>query len=368
MEVAQEPQTFVGLVIEVMSSFNQGVPTVSHVISTANCLVFGNTSSGNALSVQQLGAGNVASFSNASGGSNVFVMNNLGRVGVGTTNPTTVLQVLGTAAIGGQSYTGTPVLYVSNATTTSNASIGFQTGGGSMFHATAYYNGSASWMGLGGNGSTAPTQGIVNITAGGNVGIGTASPAQQLDVYAAAGGYGYIGNSGGSLFMNCATGNSLIFGVNGVSRVYMVSGSLTATTDNTMDLGGGTGQRWKAVYAVNGTIQTSDARYKDSVPLEYGLNEVLQANTILYSWKTQADLPDTDPEKNFKYFGVCADELVSIMPELCYNENPDVAVQINYAELVPVCINAIKELSAQNKTLEERLAALEGTIGSRLGA
>lgn len=375
-----------------------------------------------------------------------------GSVGIGTASPTTNLQVLGTAAVGGQSYTGSPSLYVSNVTTTSNASIGLQTGGGSMFHATAY----SSWMGLGGNGATAPTQGVINITNGGNVGIGTtnpsdslvvapaqgsnrllninnqynsggsqstalihsdqsfsvgttaytgavlsvtsypngvannngynlkvgtsdgsegtynvqfcvktqgnvgigtASPQQQLDLYASSGGYGYIGNSGGSLFMNCATGNSIILGVNGVSKVYMVGNSLTATTDNTMTLGGGTGQRWVAVYAVNGTIQTSDSKYKDSVPLTYGLNEILQANTILYSWKTQASLPDTDPEKNFKYFGVCADELVDIMPELCYNENPDVAVQINYAELVPVCMNAIKELSAKVAALEQRLAA-----------
>jgi hypothetical protein len=79
----------------------------------------------------------------------------------------------------------------------------------------------------------------------------------------------------------------------------------------------------------------------------------------MYSWKTQASLPDTDPEKNFKYFGVCADELVSVMPELCYAENPDVPIQINYSELIPVCMNAIKELSAENAQLKARLESLE---------
>lgn len=341
-----------------MSTFNQGVSSVPVILNSSNVLVFGNTSSGNALSVQQLGAGSVFATSNASGTVGLFV-NPRSNVGVGTTNPQQYFHV-SSGTIGG-------VPTSAGAGSDSNVMIRYTWNSIVLDHGCT--NSGTVWMQVRqpttSLGTTFP---LALNPIGGNVGIGTTSPGQQLDVFAAAGGYGYIGNSGGSLFMNCATGNSIIMAVNGVSRAYMVNGSFTATTDNTMDLGGGTGQRWKAVYAVNGTIQTSDARYKDSTILQYGLNEVLQANTILYSWKTQADLPDTDPEKNFKYFGVCADELVSIMPELCYNENPDVAVQINYAELVPVCINAIKELSAQNKTLEERLAALEGTIGSRLGA
>jgi hypothetical protein len=48
-------------------SFNQSAPTVPTVLNTSNCFVFGNTASGNALSVQQLGSGPVASFSNAAG-------------------------------------------------------------------------------------------------------------------------------------------------------------------------------------------------------------------------------------------------------------------------------------------------------------
>jgi hypothetical protein len=54
--------------------------------------VFGNTAS-TALSVQQLGTGNVFRFSNAAGLSNVMVMNNLGYVGIGETNPASKLQI-----------------------------------------------------------------------------------------------------------------------------------------------------------------------------------------------------------------------------------------------------------------------------------
>ena len=74
-------------------SFSQGNPAVSHVISTANCLVFGNTSSGNALSVQQLGAGNVATFQTTTGATALFI-NPAGRVGVGTAAPLAPLHTL----------------------------------------------------------------------------------------------------------------------------------------------------------------------------------------------------------------------------------------------------------------------------------
>ena len=78
-----------------MSTFNQGVPSVPTVLNTSNCFIYSNSASGNALSVQQLGAGNVVAFSNASGGSNVLVMNNLGQVGIGTAGPSYTLDVVG---------------------------------------------------------------------------------------------------------------------------------------------------------------------------------------------------------------------------------------------------------------------------------
>jgi len=237
-------------------SFAQGVPSVNTLINSSNTQVFGNTSTGTALSVQQLGSGAVMNVATSTGTSALFVTS-AGNVGVGVTTPVTpitaysssgggnkisfgsgdtygilgndnptnrvylqcyaggsgtgigtapynlllnpyggtvgiatnasfagnsALQVYGNVAIGIQTYTGSPSLYVSNVTTTSNGSIGLQTGGGSMFHLTAYYSGGNSWMGLGGNGATAPTQGVINITNGGNVGIGTTSPSYTLDV------------------------------------------------------------------------------------------------------------------------------------------------------------------------------------------
>ena len=80
-----------------MSTFNQGSPGVPTVFSTSNCIVYGNTSSGTALTIQQLGAGNVLVLSNTSGPQ--MVMTSTGNVGIGTNLPNASLQVSGTANI-----------------------------------------------------------------------------------------------------------------------------------------------------------------------------------------------------------------------------------------------------------------------------
>jgi len=274
----------------------------------------------------------------------------IGSVGIGITNPANTLHVSGgrtrfvagseTYALGVGYSEASAGLYYIGATNSATPDMVFSQVGGSE---------------------------RMRITNAGNVGIGTASPGVALDVYGTNTGNSFlnaqaIGNSGGSLFFNSNSANGHSFFVQGVGKFYVNTNAMSPWTDNNISLGS-SGGRYTAVWAVNGAIQTSDSRFKDSTPLNYGLGEILQANTILYSWKTQASLPDDNPEKNFKYFGVCADELAEIMPELCYNEDANVAVQINYSELVPVCINAIKELSAQNQALEARLAALEARLG-----
>jgi hypothetical protein len=82
------------------------------------------------------------------------------------------------------------------------------------------------------------------------------------------------------------------------------------------------------------------------------MNEILQMRTIKYKWKSQADLPEDDPAKNFEYYGFCADELAPLFPELVYNEDTSVPVQMNYSELLPVVVNALKEEHASAVTLK----------------
>jgi hypothetical protein len=129
---------------------------------------------------------------------------------------------------------------------------------------------------------------------------------------------------------------------------------------------GASANRWLAVYATNGTIQTSDSAQKDHVPLLYGMTEILQINTIKYKWKSQADLPDSDPAKNFEYYGFCANELKLLLPELVYDEDASLPVQMNYSELLPVVVNALKEEHATVVALQTALATTQSQLNSLL--
>jgi hypothetical protein len=147
-------------------SFNQSAPTVPTVLNTSNCFVFGNTASGNALSVQQLGAGNCMSVSNANGTVGLFV-SSLGRVGVGTTSPGYVLDVLGSARVN---------------VGTSNVLIGSGQGlgqGALYILPTSSISGTSWKIGCGLQGSYSNA---ISFDSGTNVGIGTTSPNGPLEV------------------------------------------------------------------------------------------------------------------------------------------------------------------------------------------
>jgi hypothetical protein len=261
--------------------------------------------------------------------------------------------------------------------------------------ATQYNSFYLSYMHVGG-GSTYNYLGInpysngvlgVNIAASGNVGIGITNPDAILHISGTTGHQFIIGHSSNpakyqSLISTDNAGNCYIDGINqGVgwksvfigtagtgdttSTLVAFGAFLYPTRDNLLSIGNAT-NRWTVVYAVNGTIQTSDSSQKDSQPLVYGLNEIMQMRTILYKWKSQANLPDDDPSKNYKYYGFCADELSPVFPELVYDEDKSVPIQMNYSEIMPVMVNAIKELNTINQQHTTEIATLKEQMATVL--
>ena len=140
---------------------------------------------------------------------------------------------------------------------------------------------------------------------------------------------------------------------------YSLPGYLVPTS-NTYGLGSAS-QQWLSVYATMGAIQTSDSTVKETVPLSYGLNDLLNVDTVKFKWKSQAELSDDDPEKVYEYYGVCADQL---FPELIYNRQRP--FQINYSELIPVCINAIKDLNCNLETQNAALCAQNAALDAKV--
>jgi hypothetical protein len=460
-------------------AFNQGAPTVPTLINSSNVFIFGNTSSGNALSVQQLGAGNVVSFSNASGGSNVFVMNNLGYVGIGTTNPQSKLHVedqdnssvriyqysaldgpvlrcyraLGTQAIPTAVTTNSVLGAIRGFGYTSSSTYSIGSAQINMYAAESYTSSAqGSYITL----STTATGGNtlaerMRITSGGLVGIGTTSPASTLDLAGGTLTSRYITSPGGNYLtiQNGAGGSaiSLLGTTTAITggAVYMTGGNVGIGTDapaaklgvvvsgsatvsgpswdaswftvgtagnsiaNAVGLGWSTGGNngilacvqptvgWRNMaytaavhdFYIAGTFVTSirnamtggattisvdasgyiqrgavsDQRLKSNIMTmtDFGLATITGLRPVTYE-ATPESLPRIGAGT---HVGLVAQEVQTVFPyAVSADQNEQKTLTIDYIKLVPVMINAFKELSAENTALKTQLTAMDARLAS----
>lgn len=118
----------------------------------------------------------------------------------------------------------------------------------------------------------------------------------------------------------------------------------------------------------SGTVvgtQTSDERLKNvGENVAYGLSEVLQLQPKQYAFKAE---PDTNK------LGFIAQEVQSIIPEAVFDtkeeleghqEGDSTKLGMEYVQLIPVLVNAIKEQQAMIETLETVNAEQATTIAS----
>jgi hypothetical protein len=269
---------------------------------------------------------NIQTWNGSTVGANpaLFIANN-GNVGIGTSSLSAGLQVVGGAKVNGN-ITGTGAAQ----------NVAFEVNGPSTGSDGAWIAGS-----FGGTSTANPRVVIGTISSKATIGAHSGALNAWADLYLNQSVYV---NAGGNMYNN---------------NIYPLS-------DNGPTLGT-TGLRWSAVWAANGTIQTSDSNDKNFINLPYGIDDLVKVTPIMYSWKSQESLPDDDPTKNYKYYGVLANELDKIFPELVYNEQEP--YQLNYSELVPVCIQAIKDLKAKCEAQDqiiETLSAKINDIESRL--
>ena len=280
---------------------------------------------------------------------------NGGNVGIGTTSPRCTLDVVGSGTTAGifanRFYLATP---------------------GDNTDSSGALNDGGPWYGLGYSVDTGLTSyvqlasfyglalkvGSGNIVMyGGNVGIGTTNPGPMLDIWAT-----------GTTFQNSG---SLRFYRSDAATSWKFSGP---DTGNTLYLQNAAGT---GVYITNGATSwtgTSDSRLKNIIaPISNALSKVDLLNPVMYSWKND--------ETNEPHPGLIAQDVLEVQPEVVSTDK-DGMYGVRYTELVPLAFAAIKEISAENtalkqlletaaarlESMEQRLAALEGTIGSRVGA
>jgi hypothetical protein len=105
--------------------------------------------------------------------------------------------------------------------------------------------------------------------------------------------------------------------MDGQAEVF-INNDFNPLTTGGADLGS-TSKRWGTLYAVNGTIQTSDLSLKENVrELNYGLNEILKLETITYKWKkSKQDNAKARAKKtmNQTKIGFSAQNLLEVLPE-----------------------------------------------------
>jgi hypothetical protein len=224
----------------------------------------------------------------------------------------------------------------------------------------------------------------VAIKDSGNVGIGTLAPGAKLhiaggtDAELASGGFLVIGsvtganlaldgneimarNNGGEspLHLQADGGDLLIHDHDAASRVVVKdSGNVGIGVSNP-----------SYPLDVNGWIRadevwtSSDAQWKKNVkPLQSVLEKVAQLRGVEFEWKTgETEGRRFEPGKQI---GVVAQEVEKVFPEMVMTA-PDGTKSVAYMSAIPVLIEAIKELKAENEALERRVGVLEQAIGKQ---
>lgn len=130
--------------------------------------------------------------------------------------------------------------------------------------------------------------------------------------------------------------------------------------------------RWSAVWATNGTIQTSDERDKQNIkPLEYGINTVMSLKPVSYQWKN-----DKSRIGSGTNLGFIAQELEKVIPDAVVHstasaqdiENAAKAGRgiieadsygVKYSEIIPVLVKAIQDQQALIEQLQSQVNLLK---------
>jgi hypothetical protein len=151
---------------------------------------------------------------------------------------------------------------------------------------------------------------------------------------------------------------------------------LLPAADNAVTLGA-SGIRWSAVWAANGTIQTSDERSKTSIAdTSFGLTFINGLRPVCYKYKIgkRVATPTEDGVEEVPlpgvrvHHGFIAQDVKKLIDEhdndfggwlLTDLDDPDSEQALRYDQFIAPLVKAVQELSAKVSMLENRLENLE---------
>lgn len=174
----------------------------------------------------------------------------------------------------------------------------------------------------------------------------------------------------GSNYIYMYTNNVMSFYVNNATRcVINTVGNFVPGADNSQSIGSSSPYRWSAIWAANGTIQTSDSREKtDIADTDLGLDFVMALRPVKFRWivggnaVTPAEIPGDEPTVTpipgaRTHYGLLAQEVKTVLGERDFGgwvEDAETGQQaLRYDQFINPLIKAVQELT-------DRVAALEG--------
>ena len=221
------------------------------------------------------------------------------------------------------------------------------------------------------NGTTAVCSQIFDDAT--NVGIGTTTPGAKLDVVGTGGstvdfrvnGRMRSNNDNGGLWV----ASDRFFGGHTTDKAGIYNnGAWRLTVQSDGNVGIGTNSPSYHLHVVgrlktDGIDETSDKRFKKNIAsLENPLELIAKIRGVKYEWR-QDEFPQRKWEDGFQ-IGVIAQEVEAVIPEVVSTDNEGYKA-VNYSHLVPVLIEAIKELKLQVENSTTQINELKAENGSQ---
>jgi len=172
----------------------------------------------------------------------------------------------------------------------------------------------------------------------------------------------YLYSSGADFYLgNGSTNKDLIFFTNnGAMSTVSANGTKRMTIKGTGEVIIGSGNAIGSnLLTVGGDISASafnvnsDRRLKTNIhKMNYGLKEIMNLEPVSWNWKDESLNRNTQ-------LGLIAQDARKTIPEIVSGNEETTTLAVNYTELVPVLINAIKEQQKEIDELKQRVKALE---------
>lgn len=115
----------------------------------------------------------------------------------------------------------------------------------------------------------------------------------------------------------------------------------------------------RGLYVNNAYIQTSAFYIDSDRRLKQNIHKIQNPLALLAKLEGKEFLWKNTGEKDF---GFIAQDVEALLPELVHTNAETTLKSLKYTSLIPLVIEAIKEMEAENQTLHARLAFLEQSI------